>query len=319
MYMKNLLSYIISLLVLPTLFSCTDSEVDAEFVMSLQNREPQTKYTLSVSQTDIEFPAEGSTKMFSINSNDSWMVSGGSDWMTFTPSSGEGAGSISVDVKMNQSTLDRTGSLVVSGSKSGERITITIRQGSKGLAIDKDKISVGSEKTTEHLKISTSQSWKVSSTVDWISFNANSGSGSFDLSVEVAENPEGTDRKGYVLITGDNFSPITIEVTQDGAGYRLRTDVAKLTFGSAAASKDVVITSNDSWTVSTNDSWISVSPDRGAGNGTVRVSVSKNAEADRTGSITIKGANCDPVTISVSQITSNGIGIGGFGDDNIWD
>ena len=77
------------------------------------------------------------------------------------------------------------------------------------------------------------------------------------------------------------------------------------------------VTSNDSWTVSSNQSWCTVSPTSGSNNGTIKVTTSKNTSySSRTATLTIKGKNSGKsVTVSVSQEAGTVIGRDEYGSD----
>lgn len=89
--------------------------------------------------------------------------------------------------------------------------------------------------------------------------------------------------------------------TNGGGGNNLAVSPASLNFGSGAGSNNVSVTSNVSWTVTDNQSWISVSPASGSNNGTVAVSVTANGGSTaRTGTVTVAGGSITR-TISISQ------------------
>lgn len=77
------------------------------------------------------------------------------------------------------------------------------------------------------------------------------------------------------------------------------------TLNSDAGSYNVLVTSNVSWTVNSNDSWISIDTNTGTGNATISVTVTKNESTDqRNGSVTIaQVAGGDDIvrTLTISQ------------------
>ncbi|MEL6534533.1 MAG: chondroitinase-B domain-containing protein [Bacteroidota bacterium] len=72
-------------------------------------------------------------------------------------------------------------------------------------------------------------------------------------------------------------------------------------FSSSAGSKTATISSNVSWTVTDNQSWISVSPTSGSNNGSISITVTANTgSADRSGTVTVSGGSLTR-TLSVTQ------------------
>jgi (4-O-methyl)-D-glucuronate---lignin esterase len=69
------------------------------------------------------------------------------------------------------------------------------------------------------------------------------------------------------------------------------------------------ITSNTSWTVSDNQSWLSVSPTSGSNNGTVTVTAQGNTSASpRTATVTVSATGVPSRTVTVTQSGSGGGG-----------
>jgi xyloglucan-specific exo-beta-1,4-glucanase len=91
----------------------------------------------------------------------------------------------------------------------------------------------------------------------------------------------------------------------------LTVSPSTMSFTSAASSQNVSVTSNTSWTVTDNQTWITSSVASGSNNGTIGISVVANTTtASRTGTVTITGggltqmvsitqaAACTPTTIT---------------------
>ncbi|WP_421897548.1 chondroitinase-B domain-containing protein [Marinoscillum sp.] len=73
-------------------------------------------------------------------------------------------------------------------------------------------------------------------------------------------------------------------------------------FTDAGGTQSAAISSNVSWTVTDNQSWISVNPTSGSGSGNIDITVNANANtSERTGTVTISGAGVPDQTISVTQ------------------
>jgi hypothetical protein len=84
------------------------------------------------------------------------------------------------------------------------------------------------------------------------------------------------------------------------AGPSLSVSPTSLSFGSSAGTQSATVTSNVSWTVSADQSWITVSPASGSGNGTFGVSAAANTGASRSGTVTVSGGGLT-ATIAVTQ------------------
>jgi hypothetical protein len=97
-----------------------------------------------------------------------------------------------------------------------------------------------------------------------------------------------------------DFDYITVG-TGGGSGNTLTVSPAALSFGTGAGNSPIAVTSNVSWTVTDNQSWISLSPASGSNNGSVSVSVTANSgTSSRTGTVTLTGGSITQ-TVSVTQ------------------
>jgi hypothetical protein len=97
---------------------------------------------------------------------------------------------------------------------------------------------------------------------------------------------------GSVRLVGAPTSTLTVSPTS-------------LSFAAAAGSQNVTVTSNTSWSVTDDQTWINVSPASGSNNGSFSVSVTANTSSSRNGTVTVTGGGITR-TISVSQVATSG-------------
>ena len=99
-----------------------------------------------------------------------------------------------------------------------------------------------------------------------------------------------------------------IDVSQGGqtpASPEISLDNNSLEFSAESGSKAFNIKSNTSWTVSSNQTWCSVSPTSGKNNGSVTVKVSENTQTSaRTATVTVK-SEIGILTVKVTQNEAN--------------
>lgn len=96
-----------------------------------------------------------------------------------------------------------------------------------------------------------------------------------------------------------------IDLTQS-PDVTLSVSPASLSFMATAATKTFALSGNDEWTVKTQPSWTTVSPNSGKGDATISVTVTENTTtSERKGDIIIEGKNSKKtVTVSVVQAGS---------------
>ena len=89
------------------------------------------------------------------------------------------------------------------------------------------------------------------------------------------------------------------------SNYSLSVSLNSLSFTAPGEQKTFAVTSNTDWTVSSDESWATVSPASGSNNGTVTVTTGANTTtSQRTATITVSGTGVTSQTVSVTQAAS---------------
>ena len=140
------------------------------------------------------------------------------------------------------------------------------------------------------------------------SWSGNGGSGT-GLDMTVNFDPAQLTAWGNRIVNGTNgIRATSVIATVFGAPTsNLTVSPTTLSFASSASSLPVSVTSNVSWTVMDNQTWITISPMSGTSNGSFTVSASANtAPTARTGTVTVTGGSLTR-TIAVTQagVTTN--------------
>ena len=121
--------------------------------------------------------------------------------------------------------------------------------------------------------------------------------------IRIETNQSSQSREASISVSWKNETMKIIRVQQSETGY-INGLPETLDFNGESGSKNVELTSNASWTVSSDQSWCSVSPASGNSNASVRVSVTKNTTSStRTARITFKyGANAKVIIVKQEKI-----------------
>ena len=138
-------------------------------------------------------------------------------------------------------------------------------------------------------------SWTAASQAAWIDLQTSEGTGSDTVSFSVEANTGGQIRQGGILVAGN-----TVVVTQEAAACSFDVQPASLSAGYTGGQGDIRITASDvqcSWTATSGEEWIFLSPVAGAGSADVQYTLLPNAgDSARVGTVQIAGQ-----TVSVSQ------------------
>ena len=214
-----------------------------------------------------------------------WQARPNVDWISVSPTSGSGEGSIEYQVAPFNEVSTRQGTMTVAGN------TVTVFQYGRRM-----KLATYEEKrdwythvipiTVDALAITE---WSVTPNASWISVvDAGNGKGGDLVSIAISENPSYKERVGTVTIGTETFT-----VIQDG-----RTDLeisidpveSEASVNGANALLSVYATPDLPWTVTSDSSWVTIYDKfkNGAGNGNVVYTVTPNSTLyDRTAIVSI--------------------------------
>ena len=255
--------------------------------------------TISLSKSEIEFTGTPNTETVEVTANCSWTASSSADWLTVTQKDN----TITLTVTSNESNSNRTAtvSVIHSGTTNASK-NITVRQVPASINASTESLVFNNTASSVNVTINAEASWTASSSASWIEVSPTSGnSGTSTMKVSVSPNTSTSERTGYVNLSIGGSQRIQIPVSQ--RGIYVETEQSELSFGAAGGSLNLSVLSNTNWSVSSVPSWITVSPNQGEGDGTVKVTASENPNtANRSGVIhlTQTGLSID-VVVTVSQ------------------
>ncbi|MBV6513794.1 MAG: T9SS type A sorting domain-containing protein [Ignavibacteriales bacterium] len=248
--------------------------------------------TLSIQPTTKNIGAEGGSFTISVTATCNWTASESANWITITPSSGNGNGSINVTVDPNTSFNSRSDIIAIASGTTGLICTITQSGASQSLMISPEEYSAPSANAGSFtITVSSNLNWTASSNQSWITVSPQNGSNNGTITVNYTANTTSSQRTGMVTVQGGLIS-VFCEISQPPATTN-QLNINPTTYtasSSAAGSFPITVTSNVSWTASDDQTWITVTPTSGSNNGSVTVSYSENTSpTQRTGTVTITG------------------------------
>ena len=220
--------------------------------------------------------------------------------------SGNGGGGTGLDMTVNfdPAQLTTWGNRIVNGT-NGIRATSVLATvfgtSTNNLTVSPTTLSFGSAASSSAIAVTANVSWTVTDNQTWLSASPTSGSNNGSFTVSATANSGTTSRTGTVTVTGGGLSR-TVAVTQAGTtANTLTVSATSLALASGATSGTFSITSNVGWTVTDDQSWITVTPTSGSNNATVTVSATANtATTSRTGTVTVSGGGITR-TVAVTQ------------------
>ena len=264
----------------------------------------------------------------SVTSNVTWNVSADASWLHIINTGGSRNGSFTIYADDNTTGNARSTRVHVKADRANVEKTVAVTQSASGTPVDNPVLTVSTSRLDfsaaggdNTFTISSNVSWTVTTDQAWCTVSPVSGANNGTVTVNATANPDSYSRTASITIMGNSITrKITVNQEQKPVDYTLTIDKTSLQFGANEETQSINVTSNDSWTVESNQSWCKVSPTSGSSNGTVNVTVTGNTTSStRSAKIVFKGANSGitrEVIVSQDQPNNNNsIGRDEYGND----
>jgi|GEM_PF-982389 len=189
-----------------------------------------------------------------------------------------------------------------------------------GFSIDAATVSVGSaEGSTATAGLKANVSWTATSDQNWLTVSPDSGTADATLTFTAAANTATTERTATVTVSAEGVSDQTITVTQEAVAATLSVSPSAVSVSKEEGSTATAsVTSNTSWAVTADQSWLTVSPSGGTGDGTLTFTAAANtATTERTATVTISAEGVSDRIITVTQEAGTSTGIISLDDNTI--
>jgi len=278
----------------------------------------------SIEEDGATIEARGGTSSFNVSSNTDWEVSSCPDWVTCSPTTGNGSQKVTLSVSRNNSTVSRVGTITVktksqTASAAGksnlaglqktlvptvlpQSDTFTLTQSGVTITPGSTQLDFTDKASTQRVDIKSDGVWTASVSDSWITVTPTSGDGDATLSVSVTENNEMTARTGSINLTmGETVK--TIVVTQQCKYITLSQSA--LQFTSTGGTLQLSVKSSSTWNVYLPDSiknWVAVSQTSGTGDKDITFYIYDNPSVKkRVGTATVSLANGMKVLVNIAQ------------------
>jgi hypothetical protein len=279
--------------------------------------------SIGVSPTSLAFTAQqgGSnpaSQVLSISNKGggtlSWSVSDNAGWLTLSPASGTGNGTVTATVTIGSLAAGTYNATVTASATGASAVTVpvtftvTAAPVPPSIGLSPTSLSFtaqqgGGNPSPKSFSISNAGggtlSWSVTDNAGWLTLSPSSGTGNGTVTATVTT---GTLTAATytatvtVTATGAASQTVPITFTVAPASTTITLSPTTLTYsatqgGANPAAQSVTVTSNGSWTATSNVGWMTLNPSSGNGNGTISVSVNTAGVAlgNNSGTITVAG------------------------------
>ncbi len=251
-----------------------------------QHTVTQTGYAATLSPMNATVDLEGGSGVISIavDAGVGWSASSNVDWVTVSPTSGIGSGTVSYTVAPYNGVTTRTTALTV----AGRTFSITQTGADVNIAPRSADIPYSSNIVQVQITALGGTTWTVMPSNPWISVvDPGNGFGDSTVTLAVGANPSFLDREGTVSIGSATFT-----ILQSGTSNPVLDILPKEATADpvgAYGNVAVLATPDAPWTAESLDPWIVIADGAsGAGNGNVQYVASANPNlSPRTGRIRV--------------------------------
>ncbi|MBF63947.1 MAG: hypothetical protein CL671_05005 [Balneola sp.] len=211
--------------------------------------------SLLVDRSNVEIDSKGTPYDVGLVSNLDWSATSNSSWLSVSPSSGSGNGTIELDAKTNPSSNDRSGKVTISGG--GLNKTVTVLQKAKPtISASPSSYTFTAWQESKTFSVSTnSSSWSITSKPSWVTIS-NKTSTSFKATASQYKNST-RDRDGVIKVTSSDGVEEEISITQEKE--QITVSPNSIDFEYNSNSQSFTVTSNTKVEIVTNDSdWATI-------------------------------------------------------------
>jgi hypothetical protein len=235
-----------------------------------------------------------------------WRAAGSGGWVHVLTESGNGSGTVDMDVERN-SGPERSVTLSIAGSsfvvvQNAVREAGSPNPSSCSFSIDPDRTTVRSAGGQGSVRVATDPdcAWTASTGASWIAVQRFSGSGPDTVTYHVSANVSTTsDRSGSISVAGH-----THRVTQQACELTLESGLPNLPPSAGTYNFRVITNPSCVWTANSNVGWITLVNASGTGGTALTYRLAANPiSQDRVGTIVVSGR--------AKVITQQALGQGG--------
>ncbi len=319
---KSSIFILVSLLI----FACSEkfdpSEIPNEVIPSLK------QYYLSISNKEFDFPNQEYSLQTSVSSSGFWTFTDIPQWISLTPSQGDGGNSTSVTLRSSQNTLGEsrlaTFTLQAPKNEDGWHASHLITASQKGASPyitvspsnHEDEffgsLNFNGKANSYALDINSNCDFNVTSSADWMTFSLNGDK--TKITISVTENNTTSERSCELNLKyqENEINSVYTQVKIYQQPANISASAERIEFEYTGGSAAIVMESEASWSASTASSFIELqtkSQPQGsrdingvAGKDTIIVNTSKNGSKNsREGSIILTINGSDNIAIPVIQ------------------
>ncbi len=234
----------------------------------------------------------------------SWQFTGMDSWLTLSPTSGNETATVQATAAENLSTDNSRTCILTFASTASDYPYNTQVQATQSYAepyirLSESSLAFDGKASTAKVNVTANNAWtaSVSSEQSWLTVET--ASDASYITVKVTENTTNASRQATVTLAGKTTATLTVVQ----ALAKIEGDQATLTYKQSGGTYQLSISSEASWTASTEQTWIQIDPAKGsAGTTQLLISVTPNESTkERKGWVTFYIGTDKRIEVAVVQ------------------
>lgn len=261
-------------------FSVSPTVVDYAFTVNVS----QAGHSFQADSTALEFSDKAGSSQINVISDGTWVATTQNDWITLTPGSMTGNGTLTVAVTENTGNDSRTGWIAINLGTSVVNVRV-VQQG-KYITLSGNMFNLTSKGGQIQVDLTTNDGWTASagSGQAWVSLSKTSGEGDCNLVITVAENKSTAIRFDTVTIQPTNLNPVKIIIEQAARYMNLSTTSVQF-FDKGGTTDNIQVETDGLVQAVTADDWLTINT---IDNGLFTITAQANlTHFDREGTVTV--------------------------------
>jgi len=228
--------------------------------------------------------ADGGSCTVELNSNGEWSINTTAEWLTVSPTSGNGDVTLTLVAQPN--TTQQVRSTEIQATTKDNTATLTVSQEfvpvvhpeEHYLTITPTEVEVAYTGGSTTIDLECDEDWTVDIGADWTSLDKMEGNGNGQIVMTVTENTSFTERHTEIKFVSASHCVALLVVTQEGApdSHYLEVTPRSITFGKEGGTDEFTVQTDEDWQASCDGTWVSLSTESGSGNGNIVVTVEPN-------------------------------------------
>ena len=233
---------------------------------------------VSFDQATQEIDAQGGTVEVSLKSNGEWTISMTEGWIMVSSMKGNGDATLTITVAPNTTGESRTTEITASTKDNTAVLTLTQQAPQYYVDVNPLDIVCGVEGGEFTIEVSSNVEWEVI-TPQWVTSSMVEGTNDATLTLTISpmEGDVFESRMGEVIIGKPNIASATVIIEQRVTPVLdIEVTPNNLGFACTGETKTVSVITEDSWTVTVGEEWVTLNQNEGQGNAEISVTVGEN-------------------------------------------